>query len=114
MNTAILCAAIILAASSVAIAHEKKPKVIANACAGLSIKAGSAAKLDCSPTGTTEASELPQRAHNGSDQRSVPTKRARFARHRVGACRFRETVRGKYRLAFRIGLPGPLQQNMLT
>ncbi|TPL36030.1 hypothetical protein [Mesorhizobium sp. B2-4-6] len=78
MNTAILCAAIILAASSVAIAHEKKPKVIANACAGLSIKAGSAAKLDYSPTGTTEASELPQRAHNGSDQRSVPTKRARL------------------------------------
>ncbi len=33
-------------------AHEKKAKVVADACAGLSIKAAVAAKLDCTATGT--------------------------------------------------------------
>lgn len=50
MKTAIVCAAIVLAASSAAVAHEKKATVTAKACAGLSVKA--AAKLDCAATGT--------------------------------------------------------------
>lgn len=52
MKIAIVCAAILLAASSAAMAHERKPKVVANTCAGLSIKAAVAAKLDCTATGT--------------------------------------------------------------
>ncbi|OBQ74503.1 hypothetical protein [Mesorhizobium erdmanii] len=53
MKIAIVCAALILAASSAAVAHEKKKATVtANACAGLSIKAAVAAKLDCSATGT--------------------------------------------------------------
>ncbi|MBZ9807909.1 MULTISPECIES: hypothetical protein [unclassified Mesorhizobium] len=52
MKTTIVCAAIVLATSSAAVAHEKKKTVNADACAGLSIKAAVAAKLDCTATGT--------------------------------------------------------------
>ncbi|TPK73047.1 hypothetical protein FKO01_13195 [Mesorhizobium sp. B2-3-3] len=57
MKTAIACAAVVLAASSAAVAHEKKAKVTTNACAGLSIKAVKAAKLDCTATGTAISSQ---------------------------------------------------------
>ncbi|MDG4898828.1 hypothetical protein P9272_35685 [Mesorhizobium sp. WSM4976] len=53
MKTAIVCVAFVLAASSAAVAHEKKKTVTSqNTCAGLSIKQKAAAKLDCTATGT--------------------------------------------------------------
>ncbi|MEO5759687.1 MAG: hypothetical protein ABIQ51_22855 [Mesorhizobium sp.] len=53
MKITIVCTAIVLAASSTAMAHQKKAKVVvADACAGLSIKAAVAKKLDCTATGT--------------------------------------------------------------
>ncbi|TPJ43508.1 hypothetical protein FJ941_28585 [Mesorhizobium sp. B2-3-13] len=57
MKTAIVCAAIVLAVSSAAMAHEKKkPTVTAEkTCAGMSIKAAAAAKLDCTATGTANS-----------------------------------------------------------
>lgn len=56
MKTAIVCAALVLAASSAAVAHDKKPTLTAQkACAGLSIKATAAAKLDCTATGTANS-----------------------------------------------------------
>ncbi|WP_143750515.1 MULTISPECIES: DUF680 domain-containing protein [unclassified Mesorhizobium] len=70
MKTAILCAAIVLAASSAAMAHDKKAKVIADACAGLSIKAAVAAKLDCAATGTAispQADSSSPKPHLGYD-----------------------------------------------
>ncbi|MGX5827068.1 hypothetical protein [Mesorhizobium sp. 43Arga] len=53
MKIAIVCATLVLAVSSGALAHEKKKATVAaKACAGLSIKAAVAAKLDCGATGT--------------------------------------------------------------
>ncbi|TPI28318.1 hypothetical protein FJW08_21330 [Mesorhizobium sp. B3-2-1] len=53
MKIALVCAALVLTVSSAALAHEKKKApVTVNACAGLSIKAAKAAKLDCGATGT--------------------------------------------------------------
>lgn len=58
MKITVVCLALVLAGSSVAAAHEKKAKVTAaNTCAGLSIKASVAAKLDCTATGTAPSTQ---------------------------------------------------------
>ncbi|MBZ9994364.1 hypothetical protein [Mesorhizobium sp. BH1-1-4] len=58
MKMIFICLALVLASSSVASTHEKKATVAAaNGCAGLSIKAAVAAKLDCTATGTATSTQ---------------------------------------------------------
>ncbi|MDX8527648.1 hypothetical protein RFM68_24405 [Mesorhizobium sp. MSK_1335] len=67
MKMVIVCVAFVLAASSTAVAHEKKKTVAANACAGLSIKAAVAAKLDCNAAGTAVSPQADAKPRLGYD-----------------------------------------------